>query len=90
MALGAGRAVLLYPGGSDRVWTYPLAPGKALEVRTLLSSGNDNHVRLWDAATGRQLWEASDQWDWVYGVNSIALSPDGKTLAVAGNSNEVG
>jgi hypothetical protein len=34
-ALGAARAVLVYPGRHDRVWHYPLDRGPALEVRTL-------------------------------------------------------
>jgi 5-methylcytosine-specific restriction enzyme subunit McrC len=40
-ALAAPRAVLVYPGGRDRRWTYPLAePGPALEVWTLRVTGS--------------------------------------------------
>jgi 5-methylcytosine-specific restriction enzyme subunit McrC len=39
-ALGAGRAVLVYPGRRDRLWCYPLAQAAVdLEVRTLRVTG---------------------------------------------------
>ena len=39
-ALGVPRAVLVFPGGNDRRWTYPIAaPGPALEVWTLRITG---------------------------------------------------
>jgi hypothetical protein len=40
-ARAAPRAVLVYPGGRDRRWIYPLAaPGPVLEVWTLRVMGS--------------------------------------------------
>src|SRR5262249_45828936 len=47
-------------------------------------------VRHWDAAKGKQLWESSGEWDGTHGVNSIALSPDGQTLAISGKPSRQG
>ena len=45
---------------------------------TIASGSRDGSVRIWDAATGRQLRELEGHGDWVYGV---AFSPDGTTIA---------
>src|SRR5207248_1144964 len=47
--------------------------------KMLITSGLGGFVRVWDAATGRQVreWPVKE----VNSVNSLALSPDGKTLA---------
>jgi len=41
------------------------------------------HLRLWDAATGKQLW-ASDVYS---GVGSVSISPDGKRIATGNGSS---
>jgi len=50
--------------------------------RTLASAGNDGTVRLWDAATGKELRRLVGRplvnYDW---VSSVAFSPDGKLVA---------
>jgi WD40 repeat protein len=43
----------------------------------ILGSG-DNTVRLWDVATGRELRQLTGHTE---GVRSVAISPDGQTLA---------
>ena len=40
------------------------------------------YVKVWDAATGRQLFRIPGP---IWGVNDLAISPDGKRLALAGS-----
>jgi WD40 repeat protein len=53
--------------------------------RTLLSVGDDQFVRCWDVASG------AERAKWRCGVDllSLALSPDGKTLATGGYGDKV-
>jgi WD40 repeat protein len=46
--------------------------------KTLASGGQDKLVKLWDAATGRDLRTLKGHGDW---VQAVAFSPDGKLLA---------
>lgn len=48
--------------------------------RLLASAGADSAVRLWDPATGRQVRNLRGH---RHGLNHLAFSPDGKTLASA-------
>jgi WD40 repeat protein len=52
----------------------------------LASVGEDHRIRLWDAATGRQLRALPGHPERVL---SIAFSPDGKLLASSGNDNTI-
>lgn len=55
--------------------------------RTIASASSDHTVKIWDAATGNCLTTLSDH---SRSVNSIALSPDGRTLISAdGNTIKV-
>jgi RNA polymerase sigma factor (sigma-70 family) len=47
----------------------------------VVSVGIDNTVRIWDPASGRTLWQFPTHL--VFGATKLALSADGKTLAVA-------
>jgi serine/threonine protein kinase len=53
---------------------------------TIASGSGDNSVRIWDAATGRQLRELKGHGDWVW---SVAFSPDGTTIASSSSDNSV-
>lgn len=50
----------------------------------LVSSSLDGTARLWDVATGKELmvFRAHEG-----GIRSVAVSPDGKTLATAGGGD---
>lgn len=52
----------------------------------LISVGDDKAIRIWDVGTGRQIRTLRAQIDFGPSgyLNAAALSPDGKTLAVAG------
>jgi hypothetical protein len=62
-ALGVRRAVLVYPGGRDRAWTYDLAHGPLrVEVRTLRVRGGLDCCRRSLRRLGRDLrraWESA-------------------------------
>lgn len=47
-----------------------------------LATGGAEAVRVWDVATGKELWKSTDAW------RQVAFSPDGKTLA-AGSSGPI-
>ncbi|HKI35235.1 MAG TPA: PQQ-binding-like beta-propeller repeat protein [Gemmataceae bacterium] len=52
----------------------------APDGKTFASAGDDRVIRLWDAATGKELRTFTGHAD---GVNAVAFSSDGKTLASA-------
>ena len=54
-----------------------LAIAYSPDGKTLASGSGDNTVRLWDAATGRELARLEGHSDSVF---SVAWSPDGATL----------
>lgn len=54
--------------------------------KTLISSGMDNLVKLWDAAN----WQLADTFAGpANSVNSMALSPDGKMLSIGAADKKI-
>jgi WD40 repeat protein len=55
--------------------------------QTLASAGNDGTIRLWDAASGKQIRQCMR---WQNGnIQALTYLPDGKTLACKGNDRMV-
>jgi WD40 repeat protein len=70
-----------FPAHSKRINCIIVSPDGARFV----SSGYDNQVKLWDAATGKEL----RQWDMGFLVYHLAFSPDGKRVATANSTGTV-
>lgn len=51
----------------------------------LATGGSDSRVCLWDAKTGKRLYEWKDRRGWVH---AVAFSPDGKLVAAGGCSSD--
>ncbi|OAI47711.1 hypothetical protein AYO44_09110 [Planctomycetaceae bacterium SCGC AG-212-F19] len=57
---------------------YVCAVAFSPDGKLLGSGGYDYTLNVWEVATGKRLWGASDQG---YYVQAVAFSPDGKTIA---------
>jgi RNA polymerase sigma factor (sigma-70 family) len=55
--------------------------------KTIASSGNENVIRLWDVASGKQIRQLPGRWS---RTQAIAFSLDGKTLAAGLSLYDVG
>jgi WD40 repeat protein/tetratricopeptide (TPR) repeat protein len=81
------RRWLAHPRG-EGVWGMALSP----DGRRALSCGDDRAVRLWEVATGRELWRWDHQvagpgrWD---RLRRVACSPDGSRVLVAAYDHTV-
>ncbi|MDZ8090213.1 MAG: WD40 repeat domain-containing protein, partial [Nostoc sp. DedQUE12b] len=54
--------------------------------KTIASASGDKTVKLWNAATGKEIITLNGHSDYVF---SVAFSPDGKTIASASADNTV-
>src|ERR1051326_5009434 len=82
----------LPPGAVDRLGSLRLGQSSVFQKiayspdgKTLISAAGS--IRVWDAATGEMLREMAD--DPNYMINSLAIAPDGRTLAWAGRDKHV-
>ncbi|MCC7445912.1 MAG: protein kinase [Anaerolineae bacterium] len=66
-----------FTGHTDDVISSAFSP----DGKYILTGGRDRAARLWDATTGKKLWEYVDQ---ASIISSVTFSPDGKTMTIGG------
>jgi WD40 repeat protein len=83
--LAAGRVVRRFAGHRGDVNGVALAP----DGRSLASRGDDQTIRVWEVATGRErcrFTERGETTHWT-GTQFLALAPDGRTLVTAASAD---
>jgi WD40 repeat protein/tRNA A-37 threonylcarbamoyl transferase component Bud32 len=63
-----------------------VAFGKSLNGTTLASGSNDNTIKLWNSLTGEEIQTLKKDSGYIY---SVAMSPDGQTVASGGSADNI-
>ena len=69
-----------------KVFCYVLSVAYSPDGQLLATGDDGGVVRLWQAASGRELWSCQGHTN---RVNSVAFSPDGQTLASGSNDQRI-
>jgi TIR domain/WD domain, G-beta repeat len=69
-------------GHTNNVWSVAFST----DGHTLASGGDDHTIKLWNLATGKEVFILTKHTDSVY---SVGLSPDGQTLASGSADNKI-
>jgi RNA polymerase sigma factor (sigma-70 family) len=81
--VATGKLVRTFEGHGDAIHGLSYAP----DGKTIASASYDGTVRLWEAATGKELRQINA--GAMPRLSSVAFSPDGKTLATTDTSDTV-
>jgi eukaryotic-like serine/threonine-protein kinase len=71
-------------GHSSFVWSVAYSP----DAKLIASSGSDQTIRLWDAATGTMV-RLLELRGFMNSANAVTFSPDGERIAVGANDGQI-
>lgn len=90
VATGKELKKLILPKGEDGIWLVAYAPdGKTFATASQSTARKfyyPCYVRLWDAATGKEIRKWADHMN---NIDSLCFSPDGKLLASGGQDGVI-
>lgn len=80
-AKGVAGEIYIFKGHAGAVWRAVVSP----DGQRMLTASDDHTMRLWDIASGEELWAFPHG----HAVYDVAFSPDGKQALSCGASTEV-
>ncbi|MDZ7962781.1 MAG: serine/threonine-protein kinase [Aulosira sp. DedQUE10] len=88
--LVTGETIRTLKGHTDKVNSVVYIPqvgdSKTANGLTLVSGSSDNKIKLWNTATGKEIRTLKRDSGYIY---SVAISPDGKTIASGGSADNI-